>query len=115
MEERVREKGQVKEEFIRKHNLSTKSEPQDWLRAFLPDDYEAKKCGDKSFSMDKWCIYTNLKATLSNAGTPGHIYPDWKPFTPREIEQHIGLYILNGLSHGGGHCVYEKGFERKFQ
>jgi hypothetical protein len=106
MEERVQEKGRVKEEFIRKHNLTTQSAPQDWLvRAFLPDEYEAKKCGDMRqntntmcFRLEKWCSYTNLKAVLSNAGTEGHIYPDWTPFTQTEIEMHLGLHILNGLS-----------------
>jgi hypothetical protein len=41
----------------------------------------------------KW---TNLKATLAGAG--GTMYQDWKPFSAEEIRQHLGLYILNGLS-----------------
>jgi len=34
----------------------------------------------------------------ANAGQPGGMYPDWKPFSPIEIKQYIGLYILNGQS-----------------
>jgi hypothetical protein len=42
--------------------------------------------------------YLNTHAMLSNAGNPSHIYPDFKPFSPQEVKQFIGLYILQGLS-----------------
>jgi hypothetical protein len=39
------------------------------------------------------------KAMLACAGKEGAIHErDWKPFTMKELRQHLGLYILNGLS-----------------
>ena len=35
---------------------------------------------------------------MMNAGNPGYAYPDFKPFTPREIEQHITLYFLQWIA-----------------
>ena len=45
-----------------------------------------------------WCSYTNTHALLVNAGIPGHIYPEFHPFTPTEVKQFVALYILQGLS-----------------
>ena len=36
-------------------------------------------------------MWTNQKAWLAGM-------VDWKPFDPREIRQHFGLYVLHGLS-----------------
>ena len=41
---------------------------------------------------------TNKKAYLYNAGSGGTQYPDFKEFSTDEIMQHLGVYILNGLS-----------------
>jgi Transposase IS4 len=49
-------------------------------------------------SISDWTTYSNSRAILSNAGNPSHIYPDFKPFSPNEVRQFIGLYILQGLS-----------------
>jgi hypothetical protein len=35
---------------------------------------------------------------MSQAGVGGAVYPDFKPFSMHKIRQHIGLYVLNGLS-----------------
>lgn len=45
--------------------------------------------------LTKW---TNLKATLAGVGPDGNIYQDYHPFTNKELRQHIGIYILHGLS-----------------
>jgi hypothetical protein len=42
--------------------------------------------------------WTNLKAALADAGTGGSYYPDFKPFKTKELRQHLGLYVLQGLS-----------------
>ena len=39
-----------------------------------------------------------MKATLAGAGPDGAIYKDFKPFTQKELRQHIALYIFNGLA-----------------
>jgi hypothetical protein len=49
-------------------------------------------------SIRDWATYLNTHAILSNAGNPNHIYPDFQPFSPQEVKQFIGLYILQGLS-----------------
>jgi len=48
-------------------------------------------------SMEEWETYTNLRALLSNAGST--LYPgDFQHFTPFEIRNYSGLYMLQGLS-----------------
>ena len=42
--------------------------------------------------------FTNKKAYLYNAGSGGTQYPEFKEFSADEIMQHLGVYILNGLS-----------------
>lgn len=37
------------------------------------------------------------KALLANAGLDGEPYPNFEPFSPKEVHQHLGLYILHGL------------------
>jgi len=49
-------------------------------------------------TLAEWTTNTNTRAILLNAGVLGRVYPEFKPFTPMEIKQFIGLYILQGLS-----------------
>lgn len=49
-------------------------------------------------SIENFTTWTNQKGYLSNAGPGGSIYHKWKPFSVEEIQQHLGTYILNGLS-----------------
>jgi Transposase IS4 len=82
--------------WVEKHNLSVESQPQDWLEAFLPSYRSPQESG--KFHTNAWSKFTNMKAQFSYAGTKD-CYPEYnKPFSPREIEQHIAIYILNGLS-----------------
>ena len=42
--------------------------------------------------------FTNKKGFMLNAGMSGTMYPHFKPFSVSETMQHIGVYMLNGLS-----------------
>mmetsp|Transcript_3515 Transcript_3515/g.5447 ORF Transcript_3515/g.5447 Transcript_3515/m.5447 type:complete len:534 (-) Transcript_3515:133-1734(-) len=88
--------GRVNPTFILENGLHTSSSPAEWFAAFCPTTLP--KNDQRKFHMAKWTTYTNLKAVLMNAGQPDSIYPSWKPFTTREIEQHLFLYVFNGLS-----------------
>lgn len=94
IEELIAEKGGPRMDFIKKNKLTMDSTPADWFAAFLPMDAPNDKV-----SISQWCRFTNQKAAMSNAGSK-YCYPTYKdnPFTPAEIERHIGLYFLNGLS-----------------
>ena len=94
-----RSKGCVCDEFLTKNNLSTNSTPADFVAAFLPfkkNKYSTHRKEKPSF--DLFAKWTNAKANLAGAGEGGTCYHDWKPFTARELRQHFGLYIFNGLS-----------------
>ena len=49
-------------------------------------------------SIANFTSFTNKKVYLYNAGSGGTQYPDFKEFSVDEIMQHLGVYILNGLS-----------------
>jgi len=83
--------------FTKKHRLDENSQPAEWLRAFVPD--LPPKGSVKAFSKKEWCKYTNMKAELDCAGdkTQDGLGYKFNPFTPQEIEQHLSLYIFQGL------------------
>lgn len=80
---------------MRKHHLTKHSDPVEFMDAFFPiqNPYDAN-----AFSFAQITTYTNLKASVANAGKGGTCYQDFKPFTVKEIRQHLGLYVLNGLN-----------------
>ena len=39
----------------------------------------------------------NTKALMVNADQEGGVYPEYKPFSPNQIKQFIGPYVLQGL------------------
>jgi len=93
----IREKGRANKEWVDKQGLTEFSKPSDWFEALLP----LKKDKDSPrgmVSISDWTSYLNTRAIISNAGNPSHIYPDFTPFSPQEVKQFIGLYILQGLS-----------------
>ena len=93
----IREKGRANKEWVDEQGLTEYSKPSDWFEALLP--LKKKKDGPRSMvSISDWTTYLNTRAILSNAGNPNHIYPDFTPFSPQEVKQFIGLYILQGLS-----------------
>jgi Transposase IS4 len=94
----LRTDGHPRASFIRQHKLSPTSHPAEFLQAFLPmKNKEKNKNGINYLSIADLVQWTNLKAVLSNAGT-NQCYKDFHSFTPKELKQHLGLYILNGLS-----------------
>ncbi len=65
---------------------------------FIP---EAPKKGDsKGCGISKWCQYTNMKADMDFAGNldSGGLLYKFEAFTPREIEKHLSLFIVQGLN-----------------
>ena len=87
----------IKKRMKEKYKLSAFSHPHEFVEVFCPfNDHTVK--GKSMFSFSKLCSWTNLKATLANAGPGGSCYIDYKPFTTNEIRQHLGLYILQGFA-----------------
>ena len=84
--------------FTRKNRLDENSHPAEWLRALIPDT--PPKGSNQSFSKKQWCQYTNMKAELDCAGEKNQDGLGYKfeNFTPQEIEQHLSLYIFQGLN-----------------
>ena len=49
--------------------------------------------------MSNWTSYTNMKASIAHAGEEGHIFAgQYKPFKNDDLEQIIGVYILDALA-----------------
>ena len=91
--------GVIRSEFIEEHGLSKHSFPHEFADCFIPlFSKKNKSTGTESFSIHKIMQWTNLKATLADAGTGGSYYPNFKPFKTHEIRQHLGLYVLHGLA-----------------
>jgi hypothetical protein len=73
----VREKGGVRDDFVKAHGLDRNTTPQEWFCAFLPDIPFCYAGGERSKvkrppPIADWCSFTNLKATLCNAGQRGY-------------------------------------------
>ena len=83
-------------DFISRHGLNTNSHPAAWFRAFCPDRLPQDQKPFETFCVAEWAAFLNLNAALYNAGNM--TYKTFTNFTPEEIEKHIGVYILNGLS-----------------
>ena len=99
-EEQHTTKSGVKSEFITANNLHAESSPQDWFKAFLPIHNGSVKNPHQSNNCwtHRWAMFTNTKALSRGAGVEGGIYSTFQPFSHLEIEQFIGLYILQGLN-----------------
>ena len=99
-EEQHTTKSGVRSEFITANNLHAESSPQDWFKAFLPIHDGSAKNPHQSNNCwtHRWAMFTNTKALSMGAGVEGGIYSTFQPFSYLEIEQLIGLYILQGLN-----------------
>jgi len=94
----VRKHGVVSMKWLVKNKLTMSSHPIDFLDAMMMTN-EIGVNGKRISMYDKWTRWTNIKAILMGAGEgPDSLYPDFVPFTTAELKQHIGLYILNGIS-----------------
>ena len=78
--------------------MNDKLHPADWLPAFIPELHP--KGDSKACSISKWCQYTNMKAEMDFPGSEhtGGLSYKFVPFTPRELEQYLSLYIVQGLN-----------------
>ena len=80
---------------MKKHGLTQTSHPIECINAAMATDEVGRR--DKKIDMfQKWTQWTNMKAILMGAGDV--LYPDFKPFTTKEIGQHVGLCHLNGIA-----------------
>ena len=90
-------RGGVSSSFKEKYKLDKNTRPDEYMEIMLP--YRDNKIfTDKDLTFQKLMKWTNTKAMLAGAGRYGICYSDFRDFTAQEIRQHIGLYILNGLS-----------------
>lgn len=94
-----RKHGCLDPSFIKNHNLSTLSQPEDFMEVLFPyekNTYSTTKKECLGFSqITKWI---NLKAVLAGAGHDGTVYKELTPFTVREARQHLGLYRFDGIT-----------------
>ena len=90
-----------KMEFVHENGLSVDSTPQDWFNTFLPL-YDGRSCFPEremaGCLSHKWATYTNKKAIQMGAGVQGGCYATSIPMSYPEIEQFIGLFMLQGLN-----------------
>ena len=79
------------------HRLTLPITPEDYAENVLPfsRNMEANKEIIRFEQMTNW---KNLKAVLSGSGQVGTCYPDFGPFTVRELRRNFGLYILHRIS-----------------
>jgi len=95
----IRIRGGPRNSFLQKHSLSKDSLAVEFADAYFPmfENKETDNNGDPYLSMEYLTRNTNMRATLAFAGEA--TYDEWSgPFTIKELRQHIGLYVLNGLS-----------------
>ena len=84
-------------EFLFKHEIGLDSHPAEWFAPWLP--FHRKPDMDpKIVTIQDLTTWSNTKAILSNAGTGGGSYKDFRQFTMNEVRAHLGLYALHGLS-----------------
>jgi hypothetical protein len=86
-----------RQDFLQKHKLTAYSDAVEFANAFFLT-WKENPYHPNLLSMHTLTAYTNMKASLANAGPGGNCYPDWVDFTVDELRQHIGLYVWNGLN-----------------
>ena len=94
-----REKGCINAAFKRKYKLSATSMPWEVAYEFTPfSDGNGKKCITKdAFSFELLTEWTTNKAHMAGAGKK--VYKgEWVIFSARELRQHFGIYLLQGLA-----------------
>ena len=92
----MRKVGCIDPRYISKHKLNTQTRPDQYADLLLPMDINMQG-GRERLSFRQMKDWTNLKASLADAGKNGLCYRDFKQFTTKEIRQHLGLYVLQGL------------------
>lgn len=100
LEKKTRKDGCLNPKFVKKYKLTRHTMPEEYMELFLPLSEEngvRKINGVEPLCFMKLTKWTNHKALLCGAGIGG-CYPDYYHFTVQEIRQHVGLYIMHGLS-----------------
>jgi hypothetical protein len=84
-------------EFLKKHKLDGHSKPTEWFEAFLP--CKNKKQDHKTqFTLEKVLSWTNFRARVLESAGLGGKYADFTDFSLKEMKQHMGLCLFQGLS-----------------
>ena len=92
-----RVEGGVNPTMMDRFQLNTKSTPTDYMEIFLPFEKNRYFSNKKELiSISQLRDFTNRKAFLAGAGDS--CYQDFRQFTSKEIQQHLGIYMLNGIS-----------------
>jgi hypothetical protein len=89
-------RGKSKERVVRKKQCYHTSPPEEWIKALFPDKPDKQKPKDHIVSIANWCMYSNTKAMMMNAGqkeasTQSLLLSLSKKFF-------FALYLLNGLT-----------------
>ena len=82
---------------INEAGLNCDSHPAMWFNLFMPKEKQ-RQANPDVVSLSDFTSWTNTKAVMENAGPGGVVYPEYVPFTNDELMQHLGLYIVQGLS-----------------
>ena len=84
-------------EFLESHGINKTSHSAVWFNVLMP---HCTRRQDKNgvTSIADFTSFIKKKSYLYNIGSGGTQYPDFKEFSVDEIMQHLGAYILNGLS-----------------
>jgi len=96
-----RSKGGPRHSFLQRHHLTKDSSPLEYAEAFIPmyENTERDHNNDPYLSMEFLARNTNMRANLAFAGEALYNDSTWSgPFSVKELRQHLGLFILNGLS-----------------
>ena len=92
----ILKQGGPKAFLLSKHNIDKTSSQANWYHAFIPN--EKKRNKPIYFGTDDQTTWTNIKAILANIGQKKNLYPTFVSFTYKDIEQHITLYMLQGIA-----------------
>ena len=94
-----RNRGRPKVKWLQKHKLTIDSHPVDWFYAMMTREVGSTEKRKKAKTLfQDWTSWTNAKGILTNCGQAGGQYDNWEYFRVSEIQQFIGLIILNGIS-----------------
>ena len=98
MESNTIESGCVDPKLIAKYGLTKDTRTEQYAEILLPMNKNMQ--GAKEiYSFRQLKYWTNLKASLADAGKDGSCYQDFKDFSTNEIRQGFGLYVVQGLCH----------------
>ena len=84
-------------EFARKHNITPWTRPDEYASLFLPFKNNMVN-GKEMVSLELFTKWTNMKVMLAGAGKGESCYREFHPFTVEEVQQHLGLYVFNGVA-----------------